>query len=81
MQSTEHSRLGTIGWQKKLGQGPSRWIESCSPAHGTDSTHGPAAFAALPHIDPDFPLTLVNHPSPYVYTEPWYYGTSHGMAI
>jgi len=24
---------------------------------------------------------LVNHPSPYVYTEPWYFGVSHGMAF
>ena len=31
-------------------------------------------------IDPQFPLTLVNHRSQHVYTEPWYYGVSHGMA-
>jgi len=60
--------------------GPARWIETVSPAHGTDSTHAPAGLAALPHVDADFPLTLVNHPSRYVYTEPWYFGVSHGMA-
>jgi hypothetical protein len=60
--------------------GASRWVEATSPAHGTDSTHGPAAFPSLPTIDADFPLTLVNHPSKYVYTEPWYFGVSHGMA-
>ena len=35
----------------------------------------------VPEIDADFPLTLVNHPSRYVYTEPWYYGVSHDMAF
>ncbi|NUQ64584.1 MAG: hypothetical protein HUU20_19125 [Pirellulales bacterium] len=60
--------------------GPARWIEAISPAHGTDSTHGPALSPSLPPVDADFPLTLVNHPSKYVYTEPWYYGVSNGMA-
>jgi hypothetical protein len=59
---------------------PPRWIEAVSPAHGTDSTHGPAGRASLPQVDADFPLTLVNHPSRFVYTEPWYFGVSHGMA-
>jgi hypothetical protein len=60
--------------------GPARWIEAVSPAHGTESTHGPAGRASLPQVDTDFPLTLVNHPSRYVYTEPWYFGVSHSMA-
>lgn len=60
--------------------GPARWIEAVSPAHGTDSTHGPAGRASLPQMDADFPLTLVNHASRYVYTEPWYFGVSHSMA-
>lgn len=61
--------------------GLGRWIEAISPAHGVDSTHGPANCPLLPQIDADFPLTLVNHPSKYVYTEPWYFGVSHGMAF
>ncbi len=60
--------------------GPARWIEAVSPAHGTDSTHAPADGTSLLRVDADFPLTLVNHPSRYVYTEPWYFGVSHGMA-
>jgi hypothetical protein len=60
--------------------GPPRWIEATSPKHGTESTHGPAALPSLPPIDADFSLTLVNHPSKYVYTEPWCFGVSHGMA-
>lgn len=58
-----------------------RWIEATSPQHGIDSTHGPAASPTLPPVDADFPLTLVNHPSSYVYTEPWYFGVSHEMAL
>jgi hypothetical protein len=60
--------------------GPAGWIRAVTPAHGVDSTHPPEG--SLPEIDipPDFPLTLVNHRSKYVYTEPWYYGVSHGMA-
>ena len=60
--------------------GPVRWIEATSSAHGTESTHGPVEQPQLPHVDGDFPLTLVNHSSPYVYSEPWYFGVSHGMA-
>ncbi len=59
----------------------SRWIEAITPRHGTDSTHAPARFPELPKVDDDFPLTLVNHPSQHVYTEPWYFGVSHGMAF
>jgi hypothetical protein len=58
----------------------SDWIEATSPKHGVDSTHGPVGFPELPSVDDDFPLTLVNHPSRYLYTEPWYFGLSHGMA-
>ena len=58
-----------------------RWVKGVTPKHGTDSTHRPAGVAALPPVDGDFPLTLVNHPSMYEYTEPWYYGVSNGMAF
>ena len=47
--------------------GVTKWIEATSSVHGTDSTHGPAENSQLPQVDDDFPLTLVNHPSPYVY--------------
>lgn len=61
--------------------GPGQWIRSVTPAHGVDSTHPPAAPHFVPHVDPEFPLTLVNHPSRYEYVEPWYFGVSHGMAF
>jgi hypothetical protein len=56
------------------------WIRSVTPQHGVESTHPPAAGHFSPRIDPKFPLTLVNHLSQYEYTEPWYFGVSHGMA-
>lgn len=60
---------------------PERWINGVTPSHGVDSTHRPANMQKLPRVDDDFPLTLVNHPSKYEYTQPWYYGVSHGMAF
>lgn len=78
----EQPEAGTIWFQGHVRSepGPDKWIEATSPAHGTDSTHGPADPAQLPPVDADFPLTLVHHPSKYVYGEPWYFGVSHGMA-
>ena len=61
-------------------QGGDRWIRGVTPRHGVDSTHPPAGLLPELRIDPKFPLTLVNHRSKYVYTNPWYYGVSHGMA-
>ncbi|MBM82812.1 MAG: hypothetical protein CMJ78_19805 [Planctomycetaceae bacterium] len=59
---------------------PSRWIMGVTPSHGVDSTHPPSTWQHKLDIDPKFPLTLVNHPSKFEYTSPWYYGVSHGMA-
>ncbi len=67
------------------GQAPTHrtphWIRAISPRHGIDSTHPPAGAPASVAVDPDFPLTLVNHPSNYRYHSPWYFGVSHGMAL
>lgn len=57
-----------------------RWIRAFSPRHGVEATHPPAGSTFRPAIDRQFPLTLVNHPSQYVYTEPWYYGRSGKLA-
>jgi len=57
-----------------------RWIKAVTPKHGVESTHPPAGELPELKLDPEFPLTLVNHRSRYVYDEPWYYGVSHGMA-
>lgn len=58
----------------------SDWIRSFSPKHGEAATHPPAGPLPNLNVEPDFPLTLVNHPSPYVHTEPWYYGVSGKIA-
>ncbi len=52
-----------------------------TPKHGVDSTHRPADYPHPIKVDDDFPLTLVNHSSKYEYTESWYYGVSHSMAL
>jgi hypothetical protein len=59
----------------------SKWIRGVTPKHGVESTHPPAGRLPDLKIDPNFPLTLVNHRSKFVYTEPWYYGVSNGMAF
>ncbi|MBW3541692.1 MAG: hypothetical protein KY476_15595 [Planctomycetes bacterium] len=62
------------------GEGPGDWLRAESPQHGVDSTHPPSRRLRPIDIHPEFPLTLVNHRSPFVSTEPWYYGVSNGMA-
>lgn len=59
----------------------SRWIRGVTPAHGTFSTHLATDDRRTFGRDDDFPLTLVFNLSQYRYAEPWYFGTSHGMAF
>ena len=67
---------------RKAGSGdPPRFIKGITPKHGVQSTHRPAGVKGLPKIDPDFPLTLVNHPSEYEYSESWNYGVCRKMAV
>jgi hypothetical protein len=56
------------------------WIKGVTPRHGVDSTHPPAGDPHAIKTDPEFPLTLVNHPSKYEYTEPFYFGIHRGRA-
>lgn len=71
-----------IHFQGKRADSPdnAKWIRAVTPRHGVESTHPPEGPLPDLNIDPDFPLTLVNHRSKYVYTEPWYYGVSGEMA-
>jgi len=59
----------------------SRWIRGVTPAHGVLSTHVATDDRRTFDRDPKFPLTLVFNRSRYRYTEPWYFGVSHGMAL
>lgn len=58
-----------------------RWIRHLPERHGVAATHPPAGPAQEFRVDPEFSLTLVNHPSSYRHTRSWYYGVSHGMAL
>tara|TARA_A100001037_G_scaffold173976_1_gene156054 strand:+ start:346 stop:1263 length:918 start_codon:yes stop_codon:yes gene_type:complete len=63
-------------------KGPDQaWIRGVTPAHGTLPTHlGLHDQREFAH-DEQFPLTLVFNRSRHRYSEPWYYGVSHGMAL
>lgn len=57
------------------------WTRGVTPAHGEFSTHiAPDDKRQFPHDTP-FPLTLVFSLSNHRFTEPWYFGISHGMAF
>lgn len=59
----------------------SRWIRAHSPRHGELSTHlGTRDQRDFSH-DVDFPFTLLFSRSEYRFSEPWYFGKSHGMAL
>jgi len=57
------------------------WIRGVTPSHGVAATHLAADDRRSFAHDPAFPLTLVFNYSQHRYTEPWYYGVSHGMAL
>lgn len=74
MQAPEDRRIYFYGKAKSaLNQGESL-IAARTPAHGVDSTHPPDNATFFPDVSAEFPLTLVNHPSRYVYSQPWFYG-------
>jgi len=57
------------------------WTRGVTPAHGTLSTHiATTDTRQFPHDEP-FPLTLVHSLSNHRFTEPWYFGVSHGFAF
>ncbi len=57
------------------------WIRGVTPSHGELSTHPAVDDKREFAHDTPFPLTLVYSLSNYRYTEPWYFGVSHGMAF
>jgi hypothetical protein len=60
---------------------PAQWIRGVTPAHGQFATHLATDDRREFAHDPQFPLTLVFNLSRHRYSEPWYYGVSHGMAF
>jgi hypothetical protein len=61
--------------------GAPRWIRAATPSHGVLATHLGADDRRRFDHDAQFPLSLVFNHSRYRYSEPWYYGVSHGMAL
>jgi hypothetical protein len=59
----------------------SEWIRGVTPSHGALATHLATGDQRTFAHDPAFPLTLVFNRSRHRYSEPWYYGVSHGMAL
>jgi hypothetical protein len=59
----------------------SKWLRGVTPSHGVNATHLAVDDDRRFAHDAEFPLTLVFNRSDLRYTEPWYYGVSHGMAL
>jgi hypothetical protein len=59
----------------------SKWLRGVTPSHGVNATHLAVHDDRVFAHDREFPLTLVFNRSDLRYTEPWYYGVSHGMAL
>lgn len=74
MQAPQDRRIYFYGKKKTNLGAKETLITAKTPSHGVDSTHPPANAIFFPNVAADFPLTLVNHPSAYRYSQPWYYG-------
>ena len=61
--------------------GQPRWIRGITPAHGTRATHIATGDHRSFVYDNQFPLSLVFNLSNHRYSEPWYYGVTHGLAL
>jgi hypothetical protein len=57
------------------------WVRATSSKHGADAVHVAASDRREFRHDEDFPLSLVFNRSKWRFEEPWYFGTSHGMAF
>lgn len=74
MQAPEDRRIYFYGKLKSELNQPEALIAARTPSHGVDSTHPPFNAVFFPDVSAEFPLTLVNHRSRYVYSQPWCYG-------
>ncbi len=57
------------------------WVRGVTPKHGVLSTHLATDDNRTFDHARDFPLTLVFNRSDHRYSEPWYFGVNHGMAL
>ena len=58
-----------------------RWVRAKTPGHGVESTHRASDDDRDFKHDEQFPMTLVFNHSRWRFTEPWYFGASHGLAF
>lgn len=58
-----------------------RWVTGHTPKHGVEAVHPAVGDTREWKHDADFPMTLVFNRSKLRYAEPWYAGTSRGMAV
>ena len=63
------------------GSAASSWVRGVTPSHGVLATHRSITDDRVFRHDDDFPLTLVFGMSNSRYTQPWYFGVSHSMAL
>src|SRR5688572_5748900 len=57
-----------------------RWVRASSPRHGVGAMHVTSADERVFAHDQDFPLKLVFTRSKWRFSEPWFFGSAHGMA-
>ncbi len=58
-----------------------RRLYTTTPSHGVEAMHPAWNDRRTFTYDPDFALTLVFNRSGYVYSEPWFFGVSKGLAF
>ena len=70
-----------FGHTEGEGSDRARWVQGVTPQHGVRPTHLATTDRRRFAHDEDFSLSLVFNRSNHRYTEPWYFGVSHGMAL
>lgn len=81
IQEPEDKAIQFLGRPADDPQAAPRWLKTESPQHGVESTHPPLGTLPDLKFTADFSLTLANHRSRFVHSEPWYFGVSHGQAL
>jgi hypothetical protein len=75
----QSSEIQFLGHPEGADRAP-RWVRASTPEHGVDATHLASGDTREFAHDADFPMTLVFTRSKWRYTQPWYFGATHGMA-
>ena len=68
-------------WGRKKDESTDQWVSAFSKKHGVKSTHLYENDKENIYFAPNFNATLASHFSDYVYSEPFYFGRFHNMAL